>query len=71
MLDQAVLDISRKERTIGLTYVGVSRVKKLSGVLFKRGFDKERFQQSTSKTREARQQDFERWQQQLLGNDFS
>ena len=33
-LKQAVPNISRKERTIGLTYIGVSRVKKLSGLIF-------------------------------------
>ena len=38
-----VLDISRKERTIGLTYIGVSRVKKLLGLMFEQGFNKELF----------------------------
>ena len=39
--------------------------------MFERGFDIERFQSSTSKTKEARQEDFVRRQQQLLVNDFS
>ena len=39
-LDKAVLDISGKDHTPGLTYVAISRVKKLSGLLFEKGFDK-------------------------------
>ena len=35
MLNWAVLDISKKECTAGLTYVGVLWVKKLSGLIFK------------------------------------
>jgi hypothetical protein len=38
-----VLNISRKERTAGLTYIGVLQVKKLLGLIFERGFDKELF----------------------------
>jgi ATP-dependent exoDNAse (exonuclease V) alpha subunit len=66
-----VLDIKDKDNTAGLTYVAVSRAKKLSGLMFERGFDKERFHPSTSKAKEARQRDFVRRQQQLLTNDFS
>jgi ATP-dependent DNA helicase PIF1 len=40
-LNRVVLDIEDKDNTAGLTYVAVSRVKKLSGVRFERGFDKE------------------------------
>ncbi len=36
--------------------------------MFERGFDIERFQSSTSKTKEARQEDFVRRQQQLLAS---
>ena len=43
MLDRVVLDISRKECTIGLTYIGILRVKKLLGLIFERGFNKELF----------------------------
>jgi ATP-dependent DNA helicase PIF1 len=70
-LNRVVLDIKEKDKTAGLTYVAISRVKKLSGLMFERGFDMERFQSSTSKTKEARQEDFARRQQQLLVNDFS
>ena len=59
-LEWVVLDIKDKDKTPGLTYVAISRVKKLSGILFERGFDRERFQQATSKTKDARQRDFER-----------
>ena len=46
----------------GLAYVGISRVKKLSGLLFKKGFDKERFEPSVAANNQAlaRQRDFER-----------
>jgi len=54
-LDRAVLDIKDKDKTAGMTYVAISRVKKLSGLLFEQCFDKERFQLTTSKTKEARQ----------------
>ena len=53
MLDWAVLDISRKERTIGLTYIGVSRVKKLLGLIFERGFNKELFNPTASTNKQA------------------
>ena len=69
-LDRAVLDISRKERTTGLTYVGVSRVKKLSGLIFERGFDKELFNPTAGANKQARQRDFERRHRQLLRIDF-
>jgi hypothetical protein len=66
-----VLDIKEKDKTARLTYIAILRVKKLSGLIFERGFDMELFQSSTSKTKEARQEDFARRQQQLLVNDFS
>ena len=53
-----VLDIKEKDKTAGLTYVAISQVKKLSGLIFKRGFNMERFQLSTSKTKEVQQEDF-------------
>jgi hypothetical protein len=55
MLNWAVLNISRKERTIGLIYVGVSRVKKLSGLMFKQGFDKELFNPMAGANKQAQQ----------------
>ena len=52
-LDQAVLDISRKEHIAGLTYVGVLRVKKLSGLIFEWGFNKELFNPTASANKQA------------------
>lgn len=43
-LDQAVMDISRKEHTPGLTYVAVSRVRSMKGLMFCRAFDYSRFE---------------------------
>ena len=54
-LDWVVLDISRKECTAGLTYVGVSRVKKLLGLIFKQGFNKELFSPTAGANKQARQ----------------
>jgi ATP-dependent DNA helicase PIF1 len=42
-LSKAVLNLNRKEHCLGLSYVAVSRVKALSGVLFESPFDLERF----------------------------
>ena len=58
ILNWVVLDIKEKDKTARLTYVVILRVKKLSGLIFKRGFNIERFQSSTNKTKEARQEDF-------------
>ena len=65
-----MLDISKKEYAIGLAYVGISRVKKLSGLIFERGFDKELFNPTASANKQARQRDFERRQTQPLGINF-
>jgi ATP-dependent exoDNAse (exonuclease V) alpha subunit len=40
---RAVLDISEKDFSPGLTYVAISRVKTLAGILFDNVFDFERF----------------------------
>src|ERR1700704_1451771 len=42
-VDQAVLNIARKDFVVGLTYVAVSRVKSLSSILFESPFDFIRF----------------------------
>lgn len=60
-VDRAVLDISTRDFVTGLSYVAVSRVKKLAGVLFERPFDFERFKMSReSQTMKARNDDRER-----------
>jgi hypothetical protein len=54
-LDKAILDISEKDFTPGLTYVAVSRVKTLQGVMFDCTFDLQalRIQASTNYTARA------------------
>src|SRR6266487_6897496 len=42
-LSKAVLNLNQKEHCLGLSYVAVSRVKALDGVLFEVPFDFERF----------------------------
>ena len=66
-----VLDIKEKNKIAGLTYIVISQVKKLLGLMFEHRFNMERFQLSISKTKEAQQEDFIRRQQQLLINNFS
>jgi hypothetical protein len=48
-----VLDVKEKDKTAGLTYIAILRVKKLLGLMFERRFDMERFQSSISKTKEV------------------
>lgn len=43
-VDRAVLNISAPDFTTGLSYVAVSRVRSLRGILFEEPFDYERFQ---------------------------
>jgi hypothetical protein len=54
MLGRAVLDISMKDRTPELVYVGISCVKKLTGLLFEKGFDWDCFNPSDSSVKRAR-----------------
>ena len=48
-----VLDIKDKDKTARLTYIAVLRVKKLSGLIFKRRFNKKQFELSISKAKEV------------------
>ena len=41
MLEWVVLDIKDKDKTPGLMYIGILWVKKLLGVLFETGFNRE------------------------------
>jgi ATP-dependent exoDNAse (exonuclease V) alpha subunit len=52
-LNQVVLNISRKECTVGLTYIGISWVKKLLGLIFKQGFNKELFSPTAGTNKQA------------------
>jgi hypothetical protein len=54
---QAVLNISRKDFSLGLSYVAVSRVRTLDGILFEESFDLERFKPANSLTKTLRAAD--------------
>ncbi|KAB2111480.1 hypothetical protein AG0111_0g1919 [Alternaria gaisen] len=54
-LDQACLNITEKEFVPGLTYVAVSRVRSLPGLMFEEGFDFSHFKVKKSATKEMRQ----------------
>jgi hypothetical protein len=47
-LPKVVLDISQSEHCLGLSYVAVSRVKSLDGLLFERPFDFDHFKKSST-----------------------
>ena len=49
-LSKAVLNLAAKEHALGLLYVAVSRVKKLSGLLFECPFNFDHFQPPTSES---------------------
>ena len=53
-VDKAVLNIAKKDFVVGLTYVAVSRVKTLGGILFETPFDFARFQGQVSRTKTMR-----------------
>jgi hypothetical protein len=40
---QAVINLNQREHCLGLSYVAVSRVKTLAGLMFKSSFDYDRF----------------------------
>lgn len=56
-LPKAVLNLNQREHCLGLSYVAVSRVKALNGVLFEGPFDFERFKAVNSVTSEERELD--------------
>jgi ATP-dependent exoDNAse (exonuclease V) alpha subunit len=56
-LDQAVVDISCKDFQPGLTYVAVSRVQSLQGIMFDRQFDLDSLRSNTVATISAREED--------------
>jgi ATP-dependent DNA helicase PIF1 len=59
--DKIVTNIVEKDHVIGLTYVAVSRVKKLTGLLFEEPFDYSRFRSTrASKTETMRLTDYAR-----------
>jgi hypothetical protein len=56
-LDKAVLNVTNREFVPGLTYVAVSRVCSLGGLLFEQGFDFSRLKPRKSKTKQMRHED--------------
>jgi ATP-dependent exoDNAse (exonuclease V) alpha subunit len=56
-LDRAVVDISCKDFQPGLTYVAVSRVRSLQGVMFDRQFDLDSLQSNAIATITTREED--------------
>ena len=48
-VDRAVLDISPPDFALGLSYVAVSRVRSLGGIMFEESFDLDRFKSSGGK----------------------
>jgi ATP-dependent exoDNAse (exonuclease V) alpha subunit len=56
-LSKAVLNLATKEHALGLSYVAVSRVKTLQGLLFECPFDYDHFQVKETKTFKDRELD--------------
>ena len=65
-LSRAVLNLDRREHCLGLSYVAVSRVKTLSGVLFEVPFDFDRFKHVNSTVSVDRELDYTVRTNQLL-----
>ena len=66
MLDQVVLNLDQAEFATGQTYVIISQVKKLSGLLFEAPFDFEHFALKKSSISAMRVADMERRLEQQL-----
>ena len=56
-LKRIVVDISKRDFQTGLTYVGISRVKELRGIMFDRYFDISRFIEKPNNIRQLRIED--------------
>jgi ATP-dependent DNA helicase PIF1 len=65
-LSRAVLNLDQREHCLGLSYVAVSRVKVLNGLLFERPFDFERFASVNTVISQERELDFTFRNTQLL-----
>jgi ATP-dependent exoDNAse (exonuclease V) alpha subunit len=55
---KVVLDLSRREHCLGLSYVAVSRVKSLGGLLFEGPFDFDHFKKSHTAVSQDRDLDY-------------
>jgi ATP-dependent DNA helicase PIF1 len=65
-LPKVVLKLNQREHCVGVSYVAVSRVKRLSGVLFEDRFDFDRFQHVNSAVWVDRELDYTVRTNQLL-----
>ena len=65
-VDKAVLSLKSKDFALGLSYVAVSRVRSLDGLLFEESFDYERFQTAEGETAAARRADYAQRRRQHL-----
>jgi hypothetical protein len=69
-IDRAVLLISRKaDFALGITYVALSRVKTLEGILFTEQFDMNRFRSKPTKTTQMRAEDEQRRKPYRIGDE--
>ena len=59
-LDKVVLDISTKDHSLGLTYVAISRVRTIQGLMFEKPFHISRFTQAPSAIRDMREEDHQK-----------
>jgi ATP-dependent DNA helicase PIF1 len=66
-VERAVLNLSSRDFVPGLSYVAVSRVKTLRGILFEESFDYERFRVRQNETVSSRNADRERRADQHIG----
>jgi hypothetical protein len=69
-IDKAVLNITDREFVPGLTYVAVSCVRSLSGLLFEQGFNFSRFKPRKLKTKQMRHEDTLRRRKQEISVDI-
>ena len=65
-LDRAVLDLTKKDFAIGLTYVAVSRVRTVDGLMIDHDFSMGRFEQGPSFLRTMRAEDKSRRSAQIV-----
>ena len=65
-LPKVVLDLSQREHCLGLSYVAVSRVKSLGGLLFEGPFDFDHFKAANTAVSQDRDLDFTFRTSQLL-----
>ena len=65
-LSRVGLNIDRKEHCLGLTYVAISRVKALNGLMFESSFDFSRFTSQDSPTAHDRELDVSFRKKQIL-----